>query len=435
MRIHATNFIACVFALSSLNTYLNTMPVAPTPTPAATPQVSVPQATAQPVAPAKPTTVALPIAQPTKPTIPTAAPPVATSVTIPVAMPATKPPTPPAASPATVTTTSQNSSQHLELDSILKQIEITRRELTQLLADLDNKLLDARKKSAEAKMLSTNLLNQGQEETAKNNFDSIKLTSNLVQTTQDFVQKEFSKKFNDKVAEFKVLTNKAENLLTIINAQTPPAATSLPTTPALATAALPSPSPQAPQATSTVKKENRSFFDSITSGVASTITWVKRLFSDDESFKKKSNNSVSTSATNNQATPSSPVAMARDATQLIQTIDSNLAALDLTRNNITQYYSSINQSMEKIETLAKKNTASLKLFEESKKIEEKKQSPFWKIITIKIISKVLDGIEYLASLAYKLFDATIGKFSRMLVKDVNAKIAAEENNSTPPHTP
>lgn len=334
---------------------------------------------------------------------------------------ATLPLASPAAIPSPVSTPAPaivgNAGQLKELEDALSKIEQTKQNLTKLLQELDEKLLDARKKAAEAKTLNTNLLTKQEETQAKADYEKIREASKSVQATQEFVQSDFSKNFNDKIAEFKVLTTKAENILKNINTQKP-----TPTSPA-----TPPIIPPTTTQSATRQEPQSGVWNSITSSIAAVVGSIKNLFGDNEPPKKKTESVEVT-----KPIPANPTQRANEASVMVRQMDQYLQSLDATRNTIQQYITTINQNSTYIETLAKQGSETTQLLTSSKKAAVQVVEPTWKKISMRIISKILDGVGYVVSGLYNLIDNTIGKFTRNLIKDVKNKVAANETPKTTP---
>ncbi len=316
-----------------------------------------------------------------------------------------------------------------ELDTALQGIEQAKRELGKLLQELDEKLLAARKQAAEAKTLTYNLLNKEQEQEAKGDFEKIRNTNKEIQTTQQFVQNEFSKNFNDKVTELRVKATQAEAALKAIKAQKPAEAAKPPAPPAMP---LPNTQPgvtaAATATTNTPAVAQSGAFDSMTSGIASMVSGIKNFFGGNDDAKKK----TVTAQQAPEPIPTDATQRSREASTMVQQMDQGLQTIDATRSTIQQYIQTINQSTQYIEGLAKENPDTAKLLAKNKKVPVVVVESKLKQAILLVVGKTLDGIGYVASEFYSLFDNTIGRFTRSLVKDVSAKIAAHDASKSTP---
>ena len=117
---------------------------------------------------------------------------------------------------------------------------------------------------------------------------------------------------------------------------------------------------------------------------------------------------------------------------MVQQMDQGLQTIDATRSTIQQYIQTINQSTQYIEGLAKENPDTAKLLAKNKKVPVVVVESKLKQAILLAVGKTLDGIGYVASGFYSLFDNTIGRFTRSLVKDVSAKIAAHDAPKSTP---
>ena len=355
---------------------------------------------------------------------------------IPVAA-GTQPVQPPQAVPlaqpqqgAQIATTPQiNPALFKELDTALQGIEQAKRELSKLLQELDEKLLAARKQAAEAKTLTYNLLNKEQEQEAKGDFEKIRTANKEIQTTQQFMQNEFSKNFNDKVTELRVKATQAEAAIKAIKVQKP-AETAKPAAPL----AMPLPNAQpgitaAPtDTTNTPAVAKSGAFNSMTSGIASMVSGIKNFFGGNDDAKKK----TVTAQQAPEPIPTDATQRSREASTMVQQMDQGLQTIDATRSTIQQYIQTINQSTQYIEGLAKENPDTAKLLAKNKKVPVVVVESKLKQAILLVVGKTLDGIGYVASEFYSLFDNTIGRFTRSLVKDVSAKIAAHDAPKSTP---
>jgi hypothetical protein len=428
MKARLINILALAITISAASQQLWAMPMTGQTPQAAAPITVTPGAVTAATTPTQPLGT-VPAVQSMKPAngvaqaitpAPLPAAPKAPITTTPQPAKPTAPPAIVTAAPVASPAPQNNAAHFKELEGSLRQIEQTKQSLTTLLKELDDKLLDARKKAAEAKTLNTNLLSKQQESEAKADYEKIRDANKSVQTTQEFVQADFSKNFNDKIAEFRVQTTKAEGILKTINAQK-----TQPTKTLAITSPLPVAAP-APQAPATAPAPS-GFFNAITSGIASVVSGVTNFFSDHDAPKKKTEPVVE-----NTPIPANPTQRASEATTMVKQMDQHLQALDATRNTIQQYITTISQNSEYIETLAKQGGETSQLLSASKKATIKVVEPGWKNVSMKIVSKILDGIGFVVAGIYKLYDVTIGSFSRNLIKDVKAKIAANEAPKTKP---
>lgn len=415
--------------------WVASMPMAGAPTPPPANNVAIPPAAlaaqAAPMPSATPVNRAAPAAS-----MPSVAAPTAVTKSQPVTgqIPVPQPPT----TTAPVAPTPQasiNDAQLKELEDALRGLEETKHSLAKLLSELDTKLLDARKQAAEAKTLSFALLEKQKEAEAKSDFEKIRAASQQVKDTQQFVQNEFTKEFNDKMAAIKVKATQADATLKAINAQK--AASAKPASAAAIPTAAPTPTPNAPAPTLTGNSDAvrptrqkvqaaHGLMDNLTSGIAKAIQGIRSFFGGEEPIKKKT---VNTPA---EPIPTDPAIRAQQATSMIQQMDQGIATLDATRNTIQQYLASINQSSQYIESLAKQTPEGNKILVQSKKKQAITSEPAWKQKVLKTTSLILDGIGYLASNLYELFDATVGSFMRNLVKDVKKKIAMQDSAKVTP---
>jgi hypothetical protein len=316
-----------------------------------------------------------------------------------------------------------------ELDAALQGIEQAKRELGKLLQDLDGKLLAARKQAAEAKTLTYNLLNKEQEQEAKSDFEKIRNTNREFQATQKFVQNEFSKNFNDKVTELRINATQAEAALKAIKAAKPAEAAK-----PVVQAITPLPNTQPGNAAAQIDATNASAvgpsggFDLMTSGIASMISGIKNFFGSNNAAKKKKVAAAQT----HEPMPTNATERSREASTMVEQMDKGLQAIDATRTTIQQYIQTINKSTQYIEGLAKENPATAQLLTQSKKAPIQVEESQLKQTILLVVGKTFDGISYMTSGVYSLLDNTIGRFTRTLIKDVDAKIAAQETlKSTP----
>lgn len=361
--------------------------------------------------PAQPST-SMPTAAPTAPTTGPQMP-AATATAAPISAPVQQP-----ASPSTT--------QLKEVQEALSGMEEAKIALSKLLTDLDAKLLDARKQAAEAKTLSFSLLEKQQESEAKADYEKIRAANKIVQEAQQFAQTEFTKGFNDKIAELRVKSAQADAALKAINTQK----AALEASKKIAT---PQPLQTPPAASGATKEESQKprervvaspgITDSIASGIATVFGSIKGLFgSRDTGAKKKT-----VINQNLPPAPTDPALRAREATAMVQQMDKNLQSLDATRTTIQQHLATINQSSQYIENLAKQSNEGSSLLKQSKKDAIKPVESVWKKTILRYTGKILDGIGLMASNIYELYDATIGTFMRRLIKDVKRKIATQES--------
>lgn len=319
-----------------------------------------------------------------------------------------------------------SAAQIKEIKEALEGIESAKSALSKLLADLDTKLLDARKQAAEAKSLSFSILEKPQESEAKKDYAKISSANKSVQEVQQFAQTEFTKEFNEKIAELKVKSAQADGALKAINAQKAAitaakqlAATKMPQIPQT------EPLQDATKLINEKEEASSGVIDSMSSGIASAFGKIKSFFDGSDTTKKKT-----VISHNLPPMPSDPIQRSSQVSAMIQEMDKNLQALDATRSTIQQYIASINQSSQYIETLAKQSEEGSSLLKQTKNNNAKSAQSDWKKTTLYYTSKVLDGIGYIASGIYDFFDATVGTFTRKLIKDVKRKIATQETSKS-----
>lgn len=327
-------------------------------------------------------------------------------------------------SPATQQAAPPSEAQMKEVKDALDGIESTKSALAKLLADLDTKLLDARKQAAEAKSLSFSILEKQQESEAKADYAKISAANKSIQDIQQFAQTEFTKEFNEKITELRVKSTQADSALKAINAQKA-AITAAKQLDATKNPQMPSTQPAQEITKSKNDREKDSagggIIDSMSSGIASLFSKVTSFFDGSDPAKKK------TVIDKLPPMPTDVTQRANQVTAMVQQMDRNLQALDATRSSIQQYITSINQSSQYIETLAKQSEEGSRLLEQSKNNSTKAGQSLWKKTILSLTSKILDGIGYMASGIYDFFDATIGTFTRKLIKDVKRKIATQES--------
>lgn len=362
--------------------------------------------------------IAMPVA--TAPAQPAPAVPVAAVPVVPVAA---VPIAPVASAPA-------HQEQLKAVAAALHDLEQAKQELTKLLTELDAKLLEARTQAAQATSLRFDLLNKQNEVEAKADFAKIHAANETVKATQQYVQSDFTPNFNKKLTELQVKATQADTTLKVMNtkpvtvpiAAMPPA----PTMPAAPVASIPMPIAGQPiqPAQPVTAPAPHGFMNSITSGIASTITSIKGLFGfkhADDTAKKKTVMTLPP-----EAIPADPAQRAQAATVMVQQMTQQMQTLDATRNTIQQSIASLNQTSQYLETAAKQTPEGTKLFAESKKSHVEKKDPQWKQVTLSVTGKILDGASAVVSNLYGLFDATVGSFFRTFVKDVEKKVASSD---------
>lgn len=414
--------LSLLFMIFSPLSWVVTMPMVGAPTPPPASNVAT-QATVM-----APQAAPMPSATPVNQAAPAAAMPSSPAA---ATLTTSQPPTTPVPA-ATAPQPSLNDAQLKELEEALRGLEETKHSLAKLLSELDTKLLDARKQAAEAKTLSFGLLEKEKEAEAKGDFEKIRAASQQVKDTQKFVQNEFTKEFNDKMAAIKVKATQADATLKSINAQKAASAKPALPTPAAGAATSNAPAPtlasnnDAARPTRQKVQPATGLMDNLTSGIAKAIQGVRGFFGGEEPVKKKTVNSPA------EPIPADPAIRAQEVTTMIQQMDQGIASLDSTRNTIQQYLASINQSSQYIESLAKQTPEGNNILVQSKKKQAIPSEPAWKQKVLKTTSLILDGIGYLASNLYELFDATVGSFMRNLVKDVKKKIAMQDSAKVTP---
>ena len=290
-------------------------------------------------------------------------------------------------------------------------MEQEKQDLTKLLQDLDEKLLEARKQAAEAKTVSYALLDKMQETDAQSDFEKIRAANTLVKATQDFVLNEFNKNFNEKISQLRIRANDAETAIKELHA----AKNTTPAIPQVNTNTTASTNPAAIDQ----KSKTIGTLDSVTSGIAYAVNGIKNFFGDgDEDIKKKTIHAVQS----NEPIPTNQADLERQSTAMIAQIDQDLHSIDALRNTIEENLTTMKKSTTYIEDLAKTHTDSAVILAKIQKRNATLNKARWKRVTLHMVSKTLDGIGYIATGVYSLFDATLGSFTRKIIKDVSAKI-------------
>ncbi|MBM3886868.1 hypothetical protein FJ364_02955 [Candidatus Dependentiae bacterium] len=354
------------------------------------------------------------------------------------------PPAPTSASmsnsqPAQATKPSIDPQLFKDLETSLQAIEKLKQEFAKLLQELDAKLLDARKQAAEAKTISYNLLNKTQEQEAKNDYEKIRNTEKEIQQTQQFIHNEFSKNFNDKLAELKVKATQAESTIKLIQAAkaahpTQPTPTASPTSPLPTTTAGQSAnlSQNAQSSTNTTQKQTpeatpAGVVDSVTSGVASIVRQFKNFFMGGTEDDVKKKTIIST-----EPIPTNPSQRAQEATMMVQKMEQSLQQIDTSRSSIQQYMQTITQSTQYIDGLANTNLETAKILVNSKKVQTPTIEPKWKQIMLRVVSNTIDAIAIVVTGIYTLLNNTMGNFIRSFIKDVSKKVAEQPTTRQKP---
>lgn len=377
--------VSCTILL--LSSGLHAMPMAPTPAPGGT----LPQGT---------------LPTPGISNMPTNPLPQASQMSAPSSIPSAFPTANPTPQPATTFPTApQNQSinaQTLELNALLKEIEVLKQGLVALLKDFDARLLDSSKKALEAKNLTYALLNESSEAQAKEHYARIQAIDQDVLDMQQFMQNKFSQDYNDKMSMLRVKAAQAETLIKAFNTMQTQSALK---------ASINNQMPQ--QAAPTAKNSNPSLMDKITSLIA---TGIKKIAGNDSSKKK--------TVIAKSDIPSDANQRIQEANNSMRIIEQNLQIINTTRADMQKYFIVMKQNTSYIETLVNQSPEGAKMLQECKEAVKPKVEPAWKTNTLMAVGLVLDGVGQAASNIYSLFDATIGSFSRHLIKDVKKKLTA-----------
>ncbi len=281
-----------------------------------------------------------------------------------------------------------------DLTNTFQSLEQIKKDLGTLIKNLDEKLLEARKQTAEAKSLSKTIL-QAQESEARSILEKVQALRAGIDTTQRYAQGEFAENFNKKYGEFEAIKMQVEAILQKTSTANP--VTPIPT----ATQGAAPSAPVTVTANSISRKANW-LIDSITSIIATVFSSIKKVFA-----------TARTGGNTNQTAPTTVVI--GQQTQTTQISNQSAHTTGAAHAFPTQQTPTIPSTLQNVAAPSQHNEAPLDIVNGG-----------WKRPILLLMGKILDGVAYMGKSIYAIFDSFFGSFVRKFIKDVQRKIASQE---------